>query len=237
MKNQKKIMPVLAMALAMATDATAALLYQWNGPAQPIPDNNPSGLAFGFTLPGLTPSMTAISDVSVSFNVSGGWNGDLYAYLSHGSGMAVLLNRVGVGATTPGASANGYGDAGFNLTLSSAGAANVHFYQNYSPTFSNGQLTGTWQPDGRGIAPDSPDVSFDAPGTADFNTFLNQDPHGDWTLFFADVSTLGTATLNGFSVGVVAVPEPVNMALGLLALLSLGVQVCRVARRSPRPSN
>ena len=31
----------------------------------------------------------------MTLNLSGGWNGDLYAYLVHNSGFAVLLNRVG----------------------------------------------------------------------------------------------------------------------------------------------
>ena len=37
------------------------------------------------------------TDVQVTLHLSGGYNGDLYAYLTHGDGFAVLLNRVGVG--------------------------------------------------------------------------------------------------------------------------------------------
>src|ERR1035441_7780593 len=59
---------------------------------QVIPDNNPSGVAYGlsFAATGLQ-----ISDIKVTLDISGGWNGDLYAYLSHGSSYSVLLNRVG----------------------------------------------------------------------------------------------------------------------------------------------
>jgi hypothetical protein len=43
------------------------------------------------------PAGPTITDVNVGLQLSGGWNGDLYAYLVHSSGFAVLLNRVGRG--------------------------------------------------------------------------------------------------------------------------------------------
>ena len=63
-----------------------------SGLGQVIPDNDHSGVAFALNFgdAGLN-----ISDLKVSLNISGGWNGDLYAYLSHGSDYTVLLNRVG----------------------------------------------------------------------------------------------------------------------------------------------
>ena len=222
-----KIGLFMAALLIASPGASAALSYSWNAP-QTIPDNSISGAAFGFTI---TDPATSITDVSVTLNISGGWNGDSYAYLSHGSGFAVLLNRLGVGANTPGSSADGYGDAGLAIRLSSAGAANVHFYGNQNPTFSGGQLTGTWQPDGRAIAPNSTAAGFDASGTANFGTFQNLDPNGQWTLFFMDASPLGISTLNDFSVNITAVPEPASVALGVFAAAFLAVQGCRLAKR------
>jgi len=223
-----KIIVVLAGIQAACLGARAQLPYSWTG-SQPIPDNNGSGVAFGFTV---TDPGTRITDVSVSLDISGGWNGDLYAYLSHGSGFAVLLNRPGVGVTTLGSSAEGYGDAGLAVRLSSAGGANVHFYANSSPSFSNGQLTGTWQPDGRGILPTSVPANFDAPGTADFSTFQNLDPNGQWTLFLSDASPLGISTLNGFAVDVIAVPEPpMNLAVGAFAVALVAFHRVLVKRR------
>ena len=32
----------------------------------------------------------------MTLNLTGGWNGDLYAYVQYGSGFTALLNRVGV---------------------------------------------------------------------------------------------------------------------------------------------
>jgi len=62
-----------------------------------VPDNNPSGLAEAFTISGVS---GAISNVTVSLDVTGGFNGDLYAYLAGPGGFAVLLNRSGVSGTS-----------------------------------------------------------------------------------------------------------------------------------------
>ena len=51
-----------------------------------------------------------------------------------------------------------------------------------------------------------------------------KDPNGVWTLFFADVSAGGgPATLNGWSLDITAVPEPVNVALAGFAGVMLTV--------------
>ena len=51
--------------------------------------------------------------------------------------------------------------------------------------------------------------------------FSGADPSGQWTLFFADTSPVGTTTVNSWSLDVnatPAVPEPVNVALGVFGL-------------------
>ena len=216
MKTSLKLTVVLAGIHIMCPGARAALLYSWTG-SQPIPDNSGSGVAFNFTLAG---TGAAITDVQVDLSISGGWNGDLYGYLTHGPGVAVLLNRVGVGQATPGASPDGYGDSGFAITLSSAGAGNVHDYANHLPAIVNGRLTGTWQPDGREVPPGSPRATFDAPGTWDFSTFENLNPNGDWVLFLADVSPLSLSTLDGFTVRVTDVPEPSATAAAIVLAIA-----------------
>ncbi len=122
----------------------------------------------------------------------------------------------GHGRDDPRSSPAGYGDSGFAITLSSGAAANLRFYQNNEPVYSHGQLTGQWQPDGRGIDPGSAAAAFDPPGNANFDSFAGVNPNGSWTLFFADLSPGGTSTINGFSVSLSAVPEPENLALGVL---------------------
>src|SRR5471032_3000227 len=104
----------LVSALMMA-EAVMAQPFEFNGTnnvtSGTIPDNNPSGNASTLGVSGL---VAAIANVTVSLDITGGYNGDLYAYLSGpNGGFAVLLNRPGVN----GASAFGYSDTGFNITL------------------------------------------------------------------------------------------------------------------------
>jgi subtilisin-like proprotein convertase family protein len=72
--------------------------------------------------------------------------------------------------------------------------------------------------------------------TVDVSTaFSSADPSGQWTLFFADTSPVGTTTVNSWSLDVnatPAVPEPVNVALaGFAGVLLTVVGVRRVVAR------
>jgi len=162
----------------------------------------------------------AITDVSVTLDLAGSFNGDLYAYLSHNSVVVPLLNRVGV-TGTGGGNAFGYADTGFNITLSSSGANDVHFYGNHSPNFNgNGQLTGTWQPDGRDIEPLSSPESFDLSSFSrvSFDLYDDMSPNGDWELFIADLGSGGVQSqLLNWQLYIQAVPEPGSVALGVFA--------------------
>jgi subtilisin-like proprotein convertase family protein len=186
-----------------------------SGLGQVIPDNDATGVAYALNF---GTAGVHIGDIKISLNISGGWNGDLYAYLSHGSDCAVLLNRVG--ASTSGA--DGYGTSGFNLLLepvtTHAGIADIHTVQN----------------------PGSPPTAYAADGRTAFtdtsrgqtlDVLLNADPNGSWTLFFADRSAVGTSTLTGWSLEITAVPEPVNTALGCFAGVFLVVALVRGRRR------
>lgn len=219
---------VAAGFLGGSSTARAALDYNWTG-TQVIPDDDLTGVAFPFSILGGAPEIT---DVTVTLDITGGWNGDLYAYLAHDSGFAVLLNRVGVGQTAPGSDSLGYGDTGFSgLVLSSAASANVHFYGNASPTLNgSGQLTGSWRPDGRGIAPNSAPSAFDAAGTADFSTFNGLNPNGSWTLFIADAAPGSLSTLTGFTVSITAVPETVPLPLAAFGASIAAVVLWRRSR-------
>jgi len=182
--------------------------------SQAILDNDRSGVAYGvnFTTAGLH-----ITDVSVTFTITGGWNGDLYAYLSHDtSGTLILLTRVGVGNGTSGSTLYNYGYSGGgfnNITLSDSGSGNIH---NYGGSTLNIQPTAgaTYNADGGGSA------TFGS-------TFGGQDPSGNWTLFFADLSGGSVSTLTGWSLDITAVPEPVNVALGVFGVLFVGVTAAR----------
>ncbi len=164
-----------------------------------IPDANPSGVTSALLISGAGASLT---DVNVTLNVSGGYNGDLYAYLSYNGTLVTLLNRVGTGSGDPIQSAFGYSTAGFNnVTLDDAATGgSIHTVQNPGslPTFS-------YTADGGSLA-----------------SFNGANPNGIWTLFFADLAGGNTSTLNGWSLDITAVPEPVNVALGVFGVV-LGV--------------
>jgi hypothetical protein len=207
----------------LALSALGGIIYS---PANPINATIPDGSAVGWSGTATSSGYTRpyISDVSVTLNISGGYNGDLYAYLSYGGVLVPLLNRVGV---TSG-DAFGYGDTGFNVTLSSAGAYDVHSYGSHSPSFSGtGQLTGTWQPDGRNIDPQSAPSAFDSASRVNFGSFNNMSPNGTWTLFFADLSAGAQSQIVSWSLDITAVPEPVNVALSILAGIFLIVTLAR----------
>ncbi len=58
---------------------------------------------------------------------------------------------------------------------------------------------------------------------SDFQTALNgRNPNDTWTLYFQDTVGSDTTTLNGWSLEVTAVPEPVNVALGVFGVALVG---------------
>jgi subtilisin-like proprotein convertase family protein len=200
-------------ALMLVLSAHGAISYS---PANPVNATIPDGSAVGWagtaTASALLSSITAIS---VTLNISGGYNGDLYAYLTYGGVLVPLLNRVGVGT----GDAFGYGTAGMNITLAD-GYTDIHTVE--FPTSG-----GNYAPDGRKISPQSAPSAFDAAGTIDFSAYDGMNPNGTWTLFLADLSSGAQSQLVSWSLDITAVPEPVNAALGILGGVFLVVIVGR----------
>jgi hypothetical protein len=192
-----------------------------------VADGNPNGVFTTMTVSG---SARSLSDLSVTLNVSGGYNGDLYAYVSYGGVLVPLLNRVGVGSSDAFGSAN----SGFhNVTLFSTGT-DVH-----NAGYVNGPLTGSWQVDGRTISPLSSPSSFDTASRATFSGYNGLDPNGTWTLFVADMSSGGgVSVLDGWSLDVTAVPEQAGTALSIfgVAVAVLRLLSCRRRKHGHRPS-
>jgi hypothetical protein len=210
---------LLGLTLALAHVSRAGLYYDGTGGV--IPDGSPAGTTWQIT----STDVGAISSVSVVLNVSGGFNGDLYAYLayndSHSTRTAILLNHIGGGSSAASGSGlgsvhtmEGYPDLlihGIRLMDGGQGG-NVH---SVTPGEGTHLTPGDYAPDSA--------VTFSA-------TFGNMNAGGTWTLFFADTSPGDQSTLVswGLDLGVTAVPEPVNVALGLFGLaLLLGSLVRR----------
>lgn len=189
-----------------------------------IADYSPVGLTETFAATGLA---GAITNIQVNLNITGGFNGDLYAYLAGPQGqLAVLLNRPGVTGSNP----YGSGDAGFDITLSETGTVNIHDYAANpgSYTLSGGQVVGggtLFLADGRNIDPLTAGGTLFGTSTANnlslFNGTLGD---GMWTLFIADLAPGGgSATLNSATLTIMTAPEPQTwgMLAGGLALLAL----------------
>jgi len=223
MKKATFLVAVLLLVLVRAAQADFVETFSTgfaNGGV--IPDGSLTGWSDTRTLSGAPAG--PITDLSVSLNLSGGWNGDLYAYLVHSSGFTVLLNRVGV------ASGNsvGYSTAGMNVTFSDAGAQNIH-------DVSAPGVGGVYQPDGRNISPLSLPATLGStsPSTplSSFNGLLTG---GSWTLFIADVSGGDVSTINSWSLDIAAVPEPASMVEGAVAVLFLGGVVGLYRLKGPK---
>jgi hypothetical protein len=219
--NMKILKLILALATGCCATARAGVetydpTYSSFAAGSYIPVGNTAGWSDSETI---TSSQIygSITSLSVNLDISGGFNGALYGYLSYDGVVVTLLDRVGVNS----GNSFGYLDSGMNITLSSAAANNIHSYQNYSPTYSGGQLTGTWAPDGNTANPvtGSPGSFSMTPSGTGLNSFNGLSPDGTWTLFLADVISGGSSPeVLSYGLNIVtAVPEPANMALGIFA--------------------
>jgi len=187
-----------------------------NSTVTAIPDGNPVGVMEQFNVSGVGGS---VSNVQVTLDITGGFNGDLYAYLVSPQGqLVVLLNRPGVTSINP----FGYGDAGMNITLDGLAGNNIHDYGSV-PGYS---LSGTtWAADGRNVNPlAAGSILYGTPTTANLSLFQNTDPNGVWTFFIADLGAGGgSASLNNVVLTIMTVPEPQTWVMlgGGLAVLGL----------------
>ena len=167
-----------------------------------VPDGNPVGAAFVGSVSDLAAG-TTVGGLTVGLNMSGGYNGDLYAYLVAPNGtLVVLLNQPGVSD----ANVFGASGAGMNITLQD-GDGTQGSIQNVT---SSSVLSGTYNA---------------ANNLAGINGSVAD---GNWTLYFADLSSGGgTSTLNSWSLDITAVPEPVNMALTVFGVVLVGAGIAR----------
>jgi subtilisin-like proprotein convertase family protein len=151
-------------------------------------------------------ALHSVTNVRVRLKISGTYNGDLFCYVTHGSGYSVLLNRVGRTAN----SAFGYEDPGMEVTFEDGATNDVHDYRltvtgNHSiPLGTN--LMGNWVADGRTNRP-SEVLDTDA-RPALLSGFTGLDPNGNWTVFVADVGAGDSHTLVSWGLEISGTEEP-----------------------------
>lgn len=216
-----KIVFSIGLFLLNGWSAATAAIYtsaSYSGPAYTVPDGNPNGVWSSIIVNGARP---AVLDVTINLNITGGYNGDLYAYLSYNGQLVPLLNRVGVNSD------NRFGadGSGMDVLLSDSAPVNIH-------AAVNGFLNGNYRIDGQNLSPLSPAANFNANGgSITLNqTFGGINPNGTWTLFVADlVSSSGSSTVNGWTLNITAVPEP-----GIASLVVLGAIAFAGRQKVPR---
>ena len=182
---------MLGAALVGMTIGAQATFYNsptWNSGwdnGNVVPDNNYSGWTDTRTI--TDAPVGTVGSLAVNLTLTGGWNGDLYAYLvNNNGGFCVLLDQIG---TDP------YGNsyAGMTVTLT---ADPMFFGSNQGPIAGVNTLpSGVYEPD----------VTSGA-----WSSLLNGPANNStWTLFIADLSGGGVTTLQswGLQMDIVAVPE------------------------------
>lgn len=205
--NPRLLTSALLAVLALPTSAATVTLTQQVNTA--IPDNNDTGLV---SIIPFASADTHLTQIEVLIETSGGWNGDLYAYLEHNGSLAVLLNRPGKTAADPAGSAS----SGMEVRLTDSALADIHTAISADAGLP---AVGTYQPDARAADPGV--VSDESPRSRFLATFTGLDPNGLWTLFIADVSAGDTATLQSWSLTISAVPESSAAVLAALSCFSL----------------
>jgi len=206
-------------ALSMGASAQQTVTNTFLGLNKAVPDGQPTGMTDTHLLLFTNENFLSITDVRLTLEIEGGYNGDLYGYLVHDDGFVVLFNREGRTIDN----GHGYTQSGFEITFDD-NAHDLHLYEEFSFTLNNrGQLTGTWAPDGRYIDPGG--VSEATPRTATLSSFGGLNPNGTWTLFLADMDFGEESKLINWSLIITAVPEP-----SPVHLLVLGGFLCLCVR-------
>ncbi len=198
-----RMTPWLAVLTLAGMTVANATTVQYNATWSPniiIPDNDANGVV---NIQTVATNFRTIGSVTVHLTTSSGWNGDLYIYLQHSSGISILLNRPGRTTLLP----DGSDNAGFDITLSDAATADI----NTDPS-GNGQVTGTWQPDGRMVDPAIATSSYAR--TALLSNFLGNDPNGTWALFMADLGAGEESNLTSWGLTIRA-PNSLSLSGGI----------------------
>jgi subtilisin-like proprotein convertase family protein len=201
--------------LTLALGARAGLVTQLFSPNTAIPEGDPSGIAANGNFTAAQPGDT-VQSITIDLTVSGGYNGDLYAYLVAPNGTRTTL------LDQPGSAVDGgFGNPqpGLNITLSDLAATSIQNIPDPAPADASSTLTGTYQ------------------AAQTLGNFGGTAANGTWSLFFADLgSGAGTPTLESYSLDLTVVPEPVNIALAIFPVGVLALTALRRLRRNSKPT-
>ena len=215
MKMKQTLILTVAILAALSASVARATFYTYNYTTgfstTNVPDGNPAGWADSRSISGIPGVLSdgttsAITDVNVRVNISGGYNGDLYGYLqlhdeNNVTVLTVLLNRVGAGSGSEPQFTFGYGTSGMNVTLDDEAGTSIHVVE--SPTSG-----GSYKPDS-GL----------------LSNLDGKSANGTWTLFLSDMSGGSVSSVTSWGLDINVVPEPVTWAMivfgSLVGLVSM----------------
>jgi subtilisin-like proprotein convertase family protein len=199
---------IITGALVLAAAWVRADVSMTFSPDLVIPEGSHVGVvdSESFTL---GPADGTVGGIALSLDTTGGYNGDLYAYLVAPNGTLVTL------MDEPGTAVDGFGAAssGMNIVLGETGPSIQDVIGGAGTT-----LAGMYQP---------------LDSLSAFNGAL---ANGTWSIFFADLGDGGgSPELDSWTLDVdfvEPVPEPVNTALGIfLGAWFVGVGTRRLVSR------
>jgi hypothetical protein len=205
---------ICGTALALCPEASAATIITETATLSStavIPDGDLSGLLQSLVH---TSNIAVLTHVSLTLNTTGGWNGDLFAYLWHNGKLVTVVNRPGKTAAMP----DGSSSSGMSVTLDDAAATDLHA----AVAAAGMAVSGNFQPDGRDA---DPLVVLDTSPRPDKLADFNGDAGGgQWRLFIADVASGEVATVTSWTVTLTGeqIPEPSASVLLLSGLALLG---------------
>ena len=200
----KRLTLFCALSLAIVLQASASLSTNFSAStgavfanSGSVPDNNFSGWSDTRNLNVTEYVGFTVTDVQVTLDISGGWNGDLYGYLVHDSGFVVLLDRVGNSTYSP----YGYGNAGFTGVTLADDVSHTSIESYGGTSGASAALSGGTYNSQDGTL----NTAFDGLSV-----------NGNWTLFLADLSSGDISQVTGWTLTIEAVPEPTTYALMLV---------------------
>ena len=205
----KNILMMVFLLAATGAEANLTLSQTFTPADGTIADGNPAGQLFAgtFSQSGFDNAVTA---ATVTVNITGGYNADLYGYLVAPNGTHVTLMNM------PGTAVNVFGASGAGM--------NITFQDGISDHGDIQQET-------------SGSVLFGSYNAVESLANVNgANANGDWGVYFADMTSSGAnETLVSWTLTLTVVPEPVTVALVIFAtgiIGMAGVRQIRCLRRS-----
>ncbi len=170
------------LAWAVAASAPGALVsYTFDAGPQALPDGSATGVAQSVAVQS---ALTSITSARVGLSLTGGWLGDVHAFLQRGGTTgeaAVLINRIGDGASSA---------VALDATFADSAASDIHGVTG-TGAYS---VAGTYQPDGRVASPLL--VTSGSSRDAMLAVFNGKSADATWTLHVADVAVTDINSLH-----------------------------------------